>query len=363
MDFHARHLVLAARVGDAKRLALSLAAEALARAASEGQDSPKIGELIAEARAKCSDMQFPEALGFILTAEAFAACVVGNWRRALRLAEHAERYLSEECSGVAWERATSIQLRTTGSFHLGEWATAAGDAELSPGAVVEEAKARGDVYAMVASIPAATVRFLVSDEPLLGRQFIHDTIAALPGNRFLVPNVWAFNLEVYIALYTGDGEGAWSLVESRWPALSASFFLRVEYLAIIVLDVRARAAVAAATNDRHARLVKEALRCARTLARKRSRWAHAVSVLIQAEVASIRRQWDLVLELLERAEFAFQAVEMAHCVAACRYRRGTLIGGEKGRALLSAAHEWASSQGVVNPVRTFDMLAPGRWER
>lgn len=293
--------------------------------------------------------------------EAFCACVVGNWRRGWQLAEQAEQFLSEECSGVAWERATSTQLRTTAVFHLGEWATVADDAKRFPGAA-EEAKARGDVYAMVASIPAGTVRFLVSDEPLLGQQFIRDTIAALPRTRFLVPNVWAFNLEVYLALYTGDGARAWSIVDAHWPALSASYFLRIEYLAIVVLDVRARAAVSAAANDRQEHHLREAVRCARKLARKHSRWAKAVAVLIRACVASVRRQRQTALELLERAEAEFQLVDMSHYVAACRYRRGMLVGGDQGRVLVAAGQTWASRQGIVNPPRVFELLAPGKWE-
>jgi serine/threonine protein kinase len=360
MDFHARHLLLARRVGDPKRLALSLATEAVTRASS-GRDSKAIGDLVARARALCAGTHLPEAIGFIATMEALCVYITGNWRRASRLADQAGRFLSDECSGVAWERATSIQLQTTAAFHLGEWNTLADYAQRLPGQV-EEAKARGDVYAMVASVPTGTVLFLRSDKPLLAQQFIRNTVAGLPPNRFLVPNVWVFTLEVYIALYTGDGERARMLVEAQWPALEASYFLRVEYFAIVALDIRARAALAAATIDGREHQTEEAVRCARKLARKHSRWAKAISLLIQAGVASVKRQSQLALDLLERAETEFLAVDMAHYVAACRYRRGMLAGGEDGRAFMSAAETWASVQGVVNPPRVFDMLAPGRWE-
>jgi hypothetical protein len=184
----------------------------------------------------------------------------------------------------------------------------------------------------------------------------------MPRTRFLVPNVWAFNLQVYIALYAGDPERAWSLVESEWPALAASYFLRVEYVAIIALDVRARAAIAAARNRNQRRLLSDALGCARKLARKHSGWAHPISLLIRAGVASVKQQQDVARELLERAETGFRAAEMAHFVAACQYRRGTLVGGAAGQALVTAAQDWAASEGLANPRRVFEMLAPGRWE-
>jgi eukaryotic-like serine/threonine-protein kinase len=361
MDFQARHLALATRVGDPKRLAVSLAAEALTHAASGGDETKRTRELFAAARALCDATQAPEAIGFIFTMEAFCACLTGNWRRALDVASQAEKFLSEECSGVQWERATSIQLRATAVFHLGAWAKVSDDAKRLPGAI-EEAKARGDVYGMVAAIPGGTVRLLAADQPALAQQFITDTIAAMPQTRFLVPNVWAFNLQVYIALYAGDPEHAWSLVESEWPALAASYFLRVEYVAIIALDVRARAAIAAARNGNQRRLLSDALRCARKLARKHSGWAHPISLLIRAGVASVQQQKEVARELLERAETEFRAAEMAHFVAACQNRRGTLVGGAEGQALVTAAEDWAASEGLANPRRVFEMLAPGRWE-
>ena len=61
MDFQARHLALATRVGDRKRLAVSLAAEALTHAASGGDESKKTRELFAAARAFATPTQAPEA--------------------------------------------------------------------------------------------------------------------------------------------------------------------------------------------------------------------------------------------------------------------------------------------------------------
>jgi len=107
--------------------------------------------------------------------------------------------------------------------------------------------------------------------------------------------------------------------------------------------------------------VGDALTCARRLSRKHSRWARAVSLLIRAGVESIRQQPPAAVDLLERAEREFEAADMAHYVAACRYRRGSLIGQDQGRALVSAAETWATAQAVANPQKIFDMLAPGLW--
>ena len=362
MDFHARHRLLATRLGDAKRLSLSLAMEAASRAASGDYDTRRIDDLIKRARALCEGTHSPEALGLIATLEALCASVLGNWRAALRLADEADRFLAERCSGVAWERATSLQLLDAAIFYLGEWRTILDYAQRFPNQA-EEATLRGDVHAGVASFSGRALPLLIADQPLLAAQFIQDTIAVLPRNRFLMPRVWMLNLEVYMALYSGDGDRAWDLVSSHWPALKASQFLRVDYLAIVSLEFRARAAIAAAAMDATRKHhLRDAMRCARKLSRKEPIWAHAFSMLIRAAVASVRRERKATVELLERAEAQFLAADMAHYVAACQYRRGMSIGGERGPALVATAEAWANSQGIVNPARIFNMLAPGRWE-
>ena len=177
-----------------------------------------------------------------------------------------------------------------------------------------------------------------------------------------MPRVWELNLEVYIALYNGDAVGAWDLANSQWPTLQASQFLRVEYVAIVAFDFRARAAIAAAaTNHLRQHCLVEALRCARKLARKHSRWAHAMAFLIRAGIASVRGERAATLRFLERAETEFRTADMSHYVAACEYRRGLLIGNEAGRALTSAAESWATAQGVVNAARIFQILPPENW--
>jgi len=362
MDFHARHRILATRLGDPKRLSLSLAMEAASRAASGDYDSDRIDNLITKARRLCEGMDSPEALGLIGTMEALCASLAGRWRAALRLADNANHFLAERCSGVAWERATTLQLLDAAIFYLGEWRQIIDYAQRFP-REAEDAKVRGDVHAGVASFSGRALPLLMADQPALAAQFIHDTIAELPSNRFVMPRVWMLNLEVFVALYTGDAARAWDLVSSHWPALQASQFMRVDYAAIVSLELRARAAVAIAASDAtRTDHLQDAMRCADKLSRKRPRWARGFADLIRAEVASVRRDRHIAVQWLERAEAEFRAGDMVHYVATCEYRRGMSMGGDAGRALMTTGQAWASSQGIVNPSRIFNMLAPGRWE-
>jgi hypothetical protein len=362
MDFHARHLALAARVGDRKHMALALAVEATIQTGLAGRDSRQNRDRIAKARALCAGTESPEALGFIATAETLCAQVTGSWSRASQLAEETDKFLTEHCSGVAWERATVIALRMDAAFHKGDWAWLAEYGQQFTGRL-DDARARGDVHATVATMLEGTLRFLVADQPVLAEQCVRDALTMLHSKQFLMQNLWALAQQVSIALYTRDGHRAWTLVDASWRPLAKSQFLWVEHAAIVALHIRANAAIAVAVlSDGAKQRLGEALKCARKLAGKHSRWARGLSLLIRAGVASVRGERRGALEFLPRAEAEFHACEMAQFVAVCQYRRGTLIGGDEGRALIAAAETWATSQRVINHARVFDMLAPGRWE-
>jgi hypothetical protein len=54
---------------------------------------------------------------------------------------------------------------------------------------------------------------------------------------------------------------------------------------------------------------------------------------------------------------------MALHAAVARRRRGELVGGTEGAALVEAANAWMHAQGIVRPDGIVGMLAPGRFVR
>jgi hypothetical protein len=55
----------------------------------------------------------------------------------------------------------------------------------------------------------------------------------------------------------------------------------------------------------------------------------------------------------------FHAADLALFDAAARRRLGELLGGDEGAALVRKATTWMEAQGVVNPERITELLAPG----
>jgi len=206
--------------------------------------------------------------------------------------------------------------------------------------------------------------YFLAERPWLARDLVRAAVSALPRTGFFVPHFSAVHAQVDLALYNGEAELAWTHADAQWRPLTQSGLLRVQYLAIMGFHFRARAALAAAAvaQDGPRTHLREALRCARGLERERARWGGMLALLIRGSVASVEGDRQAAVTLLERAEAEADTVHMSHYVAACRHRRGTLLGGSQGQALVADALAWAASQRVADPPRIFDMLAPGMWK-
>jgi hypothetical protein len=141
--------------------------------------------------------------------------------------------------------------------------------------------------------------------------------------------------------------------------------MRIQAVRIESLYLRARSALAAAADpssqssiDRAA-LLRIALRDAQRLGREDAPWGRALSLLVLSGVAILRNQPDDCARRLTTAEAAFETLDMPLHAMAARFRRGELLGGAAGDALVQQADLWMAAQTIRNPGRMVDMLAPG----
>lgn len=112
-----------------------------------------------------------------------------------------------------------------------------------------------------------------------------------------------------------------------------------------------------------ASLLQEAGRAAGRLERENAHWADPLAELVRAGIASVENRSEDAARSLSDAERAFEAVDMALYAAVARRRRGELIGGDEGQALVERADDWMRGEGIRNPSGMAMMLAPGRWSR
>jgi len=176
---------------------------------------------------------------------------------------------------------------------------------------------------------------------------------------FGVPHYWTMVARAHILLYRGKPALAWDGFMRDWPGLASSGLWRVQGVRISMGDLRARCALAAAAGgaDR-APLLAVAERAVGRLERERLAWADALALLLRAGLSAARGEVADVAPLLERATAAFDAAQMAVHAHVVRRRLGETLSGDEGRSLVHTADSWMHSQGIRNPARYAEVLAP-----
>src|SRR5262249_23045446 len=160
-----------------------------------------------------------------------------------------------------------------------------------------------------------------------------------------------------IDLYTRTPE-----LRPAFAVLAKSLLMRVQvvrtesrWLAARVSLARARAAV----SPERAGAVGEAERVARQLDREKTPVCHVWALRLRAGVSSLGEDAGAAAVLLRTAASAADENDMGLCAAVARRRLGVLLRGDEGAALVAQADEWMRGEGIVNPSRMADVIAPG----
>jgi hypothetical protein len=166
---------------------------------------------------------------------------------------------------------------------------------------------------------------------------------------------------VQIELYSGRGSAAWELILGSWPSLARSMLLRVQFIRVAMLSLRARCALAASIErgaERSAPLLRVAARDARRLAREATPWSLAASHVITAGLASARGDLAKSCARLRLAADGFEVAGKILCAASARHRLGERIGGVEGAEIVETAQGWMRSQSIRATSRMTAMFVP-----
>jgi hypothetical protein len=102
-------------------------------------------------------------------------------------------------------------------------------------------------------------------------------------------------------------------------------------------------------------------RSARRLKRLPMSFSTPGSQITRAGAASAAGHPDVALSLATDAAQGFEAADMTLHAAVCRRRRGELLGGDEGKALIEQANVKMAGECIKNPDRWANMIAPGKW--
>jgi hypothetical protein len=362
-EFQARHLLLALRSGDAYRTARAIAIEA-AYAAMGGEDTRARNEQLANlAQGLAERVNHPQAIALVMLVKGMSAFLQGRWKAARELLEAADAILRERCTGVAWELDTAHLYYLLALFYLGD----VGELGRQLPRLLKEARERDDLTAATnLRTRAAYLTYLAADDPEQAREEVRRGMAHWTRQGFHAQHSWELYARGEVDLYAGRGPEALSYVNQCWPALRRSLLLRIQGTRIESVYLRARSALMAGVDratapDARRALFRGAERDAGRLARESALWASGVSGLVLAGVAASRGDRPRAAGLLSEVERRFDATAMPLHAAVARRRRGELLGGQDGRALVQQADGWMAAHAIRNPARMAAMVAPGNY--
>jgi hypothetical protein len=360
--FQAQYLLLALDAGDPHRVCVGLALQAINVSLAGGGGYPRARALLDQAREIAERRGDPYLLGVVGNCGAATQMCFGHWRATVEASARANKILRGACSGVAWEVESGIVCAEVSLLWMGRLDELAAFVREH----VREALDRGDLFAATYARMHTWYAPIAADDVDRARVEMREAIGRWSQGGFHIIHYWALYAETQYDLYAGNPEGARERLTRDWRALDGSNVLRVQFHRTLITLLRGTTAVAAAVaagkgvgSRERAKLLREAEKDVGRLSGEEMPYATAAAALLRACVAAARGRAGEARTLLEAAENGFLAADMTLFAACARRRRGEMLGGDEGRALVADADAVMRGQGIVRPDRWTGMYAPG----
>lgn len=358
-DFQTRQLLLTLDAGEPFRVVRALAHETIFVASEGIKALKKTHRLQTMTMALAERIGHPNPRSRALLAAGIAATMQGRWAAAKEFLDQAEAILKQHCTGMDYElhiaqHQSLLCLSVTGELPL---------LRQRLSMLLQEAREKGDLMSnttlrtSLSYLPA-----LAADDPIRARKETGTAIGEWSKQGFHTQHLYHLVSRVNIELYAGDPWTARELLEERWEPLQSSRLLSVQTLRITLLELRARAALASATQvqlpkDRKL-LLKEAFRDIRRLYAEKIAYGDALALKLHATWAHLSGRPEEAREMLIQAEVGFEACNMRLHAMSVRFSLGSLKPGES-QELQTSAMAWMKEQGIKNPARFAAMHLPG----
>ncbi len=357
--FHVRHLLLALRLGEPKRIARALAIECSYLGASGSKKWARTQRTIARARDVSERAGTPEARARMLAYEGAAYCFNLRYVSSIERLEGSIA-LYREVPGSAWE----ITISRFFLFVAYHYACRFVEQRVEQEAALKDALARGDTYAAVMfRIGVLNRIWWAAGDPERARRELDAAVRdwrAGSGGYDLV-HFHQLVGYAYIDLYEGKAAVAHARVLKEWPALRRSLFLQVEPLALEAQALRARAALGVAADPRcknRKALIREAehaLRGFKAIETATNRWA---MLSIRTGIAALEGRNDEVMRLLDHiSKDDTEEGWLAHHLAL--WVLGARRGGIEGVAQVRRAKDALAARGIAPDERMMTVIFPG----
>jgi hypothetical protein len=354
--FQVRTLRLALAAGDERRIALALALNSLASAYGGTRTSARTRALTARADALIERLDEPALVGWGQAMRGAGGYLEGRFAESIVESDASLVTFREQTTGTQWEQASILLFHAWALFHLG----AIAEMSRRLPAYIQEAREHGDRYLLTNHrIGLPNVIWLAAGAVDRAESELGDAMRDWGSADQQIQQYYELVSRVHIDLYRGHGVAALGRIEARWPSMKRAFLFEVQIVALEAWHLRARAALAAFDETSDASYLAIAERDARRIEREGAGWAQGLADLVHALVLAGRDQREAAQARLVDAIAKLEAHKMKLWVASANRRLGELRGGSEGELAVTEANSLARSEGIMDPHRFFQMLAPG----
>ncbi|MBI4509939.1 MAG: AAA family ATPase [Deltaproteobacteria bacterium] len=356
--FNALGLLFAMKAGEPHRVARALAVEAGFHSVRGGRAVRRTLELLEKAEALAEKTSEPYVLALVRAVRGQAAHLWGRFREAHDLCQEAEALFGRHCVGVPWEITTARLWSSRALQYLGD----VGELARRVPQLVNDFQSRNDRYGETSlRVSVSPFLCLAHDNPRAAKEEIAEGLHKWSPKGFHVQHYFALYSRVSADLYAGEVDEACRTLNEGLPELRRALLLRVQFVRIVMNDLRGRVALASSLRNGadKQKLLREALKVAAQVEAEEAPWARPVAVLLRAGVAAAQgTTGGTLLALLEDALKGFEASEMGLHAACVRYWLGTIAGGHERHVLREQARLWMAAQAIKSPERMAALLAP-----
>jgi hypothetical protein len=328
-------------------------------------DSPAVPgsqRMLARIKRISEQNQDPRIAAWLALTEGWIDYYAARPGKASRAFEQAEEIIIRQCVGMSRELSMARNFLLSSYIIQGEWGK-------SVRAIpwLEEAKARADLYSVTMLNIGLSLYWLAIDKPDRARRALQEALSQWSEETVNV--LVARGLQALCDAYEGDFKG-WDRINQTGERLQGTYFAM--YLQLQCQYHWVRGLVALSLADKHPdreKLLACAEQDAEALEHPRSRDGRLLDIrywtphakLMRAGIAASNGDRTAALRFLEEPlQKITVSEETSRVLVACtRRRRGQLLGGEQGAALVEQAEADLNRIGVVNISRFCALLVPG----
>ena len=189
---------------------------------------------------------------------------------------------------------------------------------------------------------------LLAGDPDACEAHLQEAIALWPYRGYHIQHVSVLFSRSLSLLYRCEASRASDVVSEQWSAMVRSLQTQNQQTRVMLRDVRARGAARAFDGGTRGAYLARARRDLRSLAREGAPWTDAVAERLRGCIAHAEGNTDVAIRSWRSAAAGLDAIGLAVQAAALRRRLGETLGGDEGRALLTAADVVMRDRGIAD---------------